>query len=349
MDTLPSISNQTQLARVAQMADEAMRATTFSRYQKKLAKNTRERHKTDLKQFNAFLLELGHENCSVERLMNDAEAWRYVTHGLIEFFKEWLLNQGYAIGTVNVRIGVVRKYTSLACDAGTITVEEHALIQKLAKPISPNEAINIDNERAVIRKGYKKAVAVPFTSEEVNLLISEHPDTPIGARDAFLMALLFRMILRCGEVAKLSLENYNRRTGELKFYRPKVKITTNLKLPPDIKALADKYFAVCKPDDPVRNPTRCLLMGSNNKGQVLYTMQERSITRRVEVLCERILGIEGASAHDGRHSGTTELVKGKTDIKTVMEIGGWKTPAMPLKYVNAQKIANEGATYGKVE
>jgi hypothetical protein len=33
MDTLPSISNQSQLAQVAQMADEAVRATTFSRYQ----------------------------------------------------------------------------------------------------------------------------------------------------------------------------------------------------------------------------------------------------------------------------------------------------------------------------
>lgn len=353
MEALPSNTiptNQSlQLARIAEMADEAVRASTFQRKQQELSDNTKKRHKHDLAVFKEFLAELGYQECSVEILMNEPAAWSFISYGLVEMFKQWQLNQGYAIGTINNRLATVRKYATMARDAGVLSREKHALIQDFAKPISPDQAINIDSERAVIRKGYKKAVAVPFTSEEVNLLISEHPDTPIGIRDAFLMALLFRMILRCGEVAKLSLSNYNRHTGELKFYRPKVKITTNLKLPPDIKALADKYFAVCKPDDPVRNPTRCLIMGSNNKGQVLYTMQERSITRRVEVLCERILGIKGASAHDGRHSGTTELVKGKTDIKTVMEIGGWKTPVMPLRYVNAQKIANEGATYGKVE
>lgn len=338
-----------QLARIAQMADEAVRASTFQREQQELSANTKKRHKYDLAIFKEFLADLGYQDCSVEILMNEPAAWFFITHGLIELFKQWQLKQGYAIGTINNRLATVRKYAAMARDAGVLSREKYAQIQDFAKPISPKQAINIDSERTVIRKGYKKAAAIPFTSEEVNLLISEHPDTPIGARDAFLMALLFRMILRCGEVAGLSLDNYNRRTGELKFYRPKVKDTTNLKLPPDIKALADKYFEVCKPDDPARNPTRCLIMGSNNKGMVIYTMRERSITRRVEVLCERILGIKGASAHDGRHSGATELVRGGTTIDVLMKIGGWKRSDTPMRYINAQKIANEGAKYGKVE
>jgi site-specific recombinase XerD len=331
------------------MADEVVRANTFKTYQEGIAENTKTRHKYDLIVFNKFLAEVANYQCDIELLMTDISSWAFITYGMIELFKQWQLQQGYAIGTVNVRIGTIRKYATLAHDAGVISSDRYDKIQTRAKPVSPKQAVRIDEKRPIIRKGYKKATAVPFTSEQVDRLIFEHPNTPIGARDAFLMVLLYRMILRCGEVARLTLDSYNQQTGELKFYRPKVHEWTNLKLPPNLKIVADRYFEVCKPDDPVRNPTRCLVMGSNNKGQVLYTMQERSITRRVEVLCERILGIKGASAHDGRHSGTTELVKGKTDIKTVMEIGGWKTPAMPLKYVNAQKIANEGATYGKVE
>jgi integrase len=348
MEALPSISNQSQLAQVAQMADEAVRANTFKDYQEGIAENTKTRQKYDLIVFNKFLGELGYQ-CDVDTLMTDISSWAFITYGMIELFKQWQLQQGYAIGTVNVRIGTVRKYATLAYDAGVISSERYDRIQAKAKLVSPKQAVRIDEKRPVIRRGYKKATAIPFTSEQVDRLISEHPDTPIGARDAFLMVLLYRLILRCGEVARLSLDNYNRRTGTLRFYRPKVDKWTNLELPPDLKAMADRYFEVCKPDDPVRNPTRCLIMGSNNKGQVLYTMQERSITRRVEVLCERILGVSNASAHDGRHSGTTELVRGGTDIETVMAIGGWATPTIPLKYVNAQKVANKGAKYGKVE
>jgi integrase len=38
--------------------------------------------------------------------------------------------------------------------------------------------------------------------------------------------------------------------------------------------------------------------------------------------------------------------RGKTDIKSLQDAGGWTSPAMPLRYVESAAIADEGVTLG---
>ena len=74
-------------------------------------------------------------------------------------------------------------------------------------------------------------------------------------------------------------------------------------------------------------------------------MSEIAITKRVTYLGKQN-GIGGLSAHDCRNYWATKwanrintLPKG---ILTLQEAGGWNSLAMPRRYVEHAKIANEG-------
>lgn len=63
------------------------------------------------------------------RLFNEPEAWRAITYGLVAGFARWQLQQGYALGSINVQLSTVRKYTKLAFQASVLSAEQVALIK----------------------------------------------------------------------------------------------------------------------------------------------------------------------------------------------------------------------------
>ena len=75
-------------------------------------------------------------------------------------------------------------------------------------------------------------------------------------------------------------------------------------------------------------------------------MSERALTKRVNYLGKRI-GVEGLSAHDLRHSWATRAARNKTSAFALQDAGGWNSLAMPARYVEAAKIANEGVNLGE--
>ncbi|MBC8492724.1 MAG: site-specific integrase, partial [Chloroflexi bacterium] len=54
------------------------------------------------------------------------------------------------------------------------------------------------------------------------------------------------------------------------------------------------------------------------------------------------------SAHDCRHYWATQAARSGTPIDRLQDAGGWSSPAMPLRYVEAAKIANEGVRLGVI-
>jgi integrase len=351
------------------MADEILKASVFARYHKKKAFQTLRRQRADLALFMTFLTDLEypvHKRraggissllllahvtlywLQVDAMMHEPEAWQGITPGLIELYKEWQLKNGYAIKSVNVRISTVRKYIALATEAGVIPRETLALVRENVKTIQRKEGLHLDKNREVTRIGDKKAVPVVLTSAQVERLL-EHPNTPQGSRDAFLMTLLFRYGLRCGEVADLTLANYKRATGKLTFYREKTDGFTTLELEPEDMARAERYYQQCQPENEAINPGKCLIMGSNNRREVFGAMGERAITGRVNTLGKRLLGIAGLSGHDGRHHSASEYVAGGTDAKTLMEIFNWTNTQTAFNYINAAQVANQNAKRGKLE
>ena len=49
-----------------------------------------------------------------QRLYSDPTAWSGITYGLIAGFVRWLLQNGYAVGTVNLKLSTVKQYAKLA-------------------------------------------------------------------------------------------------------------------------------------------------------------------------------------------------------------------------------------------
>lgn len=339
------LSRQREQA-IGEMANRHAEQSAFTEYQKKSASNTRSRQLADIKLFCLYLSEVS-LTTDPESLLNDPQAWRSITWGLIGGFQGWQLLRGYAIGSINVRLSTIKKYCELATAAGVLTTDDLLKI-KLVKSFRYKEGRNIDKDRTVKRIGHKKAMPVTLTTEQVNRLKQEQPYTPQGTRDAFLLCLLFDHALRRNEVALLTLESLNLETSRLLIYREKTQEMQIHELSPDTYKAARRYFDLCNPGERSINPERHLVMGGNNKGEIHGAMSDRAIAKQFNVLCRRI-GITGASPHDGRHYCATALAAGGTDTKSMMEMCNWKTPTVALGYINAQSVSNKGAKFGEVK
>ena len=325
---------QTPLALAGQVADKHAAASAFADYQDRMAPNTRARQARDLAVFARFLAAAGVP--AVGDLANDVTAWAGVSFGLLEAFVKWQLREGYAVGSVNVRLATVKTFCKLASKAGVIPAESYAMITTV-KGLSRKDGHNVDEGREVSRVGAKKAEAVVIGKAQAAQLKAQPADTPQGRRDALMMCLFLDHGLRCGELAGLTVAAFDLAGGEFTFYRPKVyKIQTH-RMTADTLRAARAYFEAG--DAPAVGP---LLRGSRKNGRLESAgMSERAITARVAELGRRV-GITGLSAHDARHTWATRAARKGTPIDRLQDAGGWASHAMPLRYVEAAKIANEG-------
>lgn len=72
-----------------------------------------------------------------------------------------------------------------------------------------------------------------------------------------------------------------------------------------------------------------------------HGMTVSAIQQRVRFL-GKVVELPTLSPHDARHYWATKAARNKNDLKTLQEAGGWSSPHMPLEYVQAAAIANEG-------
>jgi integrase len=325
--TAPSLT----LEQAGILADAAAADALFADYQRRLAEETRRRHRADLALFTRYLAEAG---VQVGDLLVDPAAWEGLTWGLVQGFAAWQLREGYAVSSVNVRLSTIKAYARVAAQAGGLSMEAYGQIQ-LVKGYRKAEARHLDQDRTITRRGAKKAKPRFLSLEEVARLKAQ-PNTPQGRRDAVLICLFLDHGLRCGELAALTVEQVHLVEGTLCFDRPKVDRDdqTHLLSPHTRQALA-RYLTEDRPVGP-------LLWGSRKGGTLTGGMSTRAITKRVKTLGKKRLGIPNLSAHDGRHTWTKWAVKGKTDLRSLMDAGGWSTPAMPLLYAESGQIANAG-------
>jgi integrase len=329
---------------VGQVANQVAAKHAFDDYRSRRAKNTLTRQDNDLALFAAYLEEVG--AAPAGRLAAEPEAWAGITWGLVEGFSRWQLQQGFAVSSVNVRLSTIKAYARLAVKTGSMPAENYALIRAVSG-YSSRERKRIDAARDAAelptryeRPGAKKAAPLSLTPAQAAALKAQPADLPQGRRDALLMCLLLDHGLRCGEAAGLQVTDFNLETGELSFYRPKVDLVQRHRLTADTLRAAQAYF---EQDAPASGP---LLRGSRKDGRLHQAgLSARAITARVKSLGEEI-GIQGLSAHDCRHYWATAAARHGTQIDRLQQAGGWSSPAMPLRYVEAAKIANEGVKLG---
>jgi integrase len=265
------------LALAGQEANIVAARGVFADYLSRRSENTLRRQRGDLRLFAEYLTAAG-LSVDGDALQVSAEAWKGMTWGIIAGFVRWQLAQGYAVGSVNVRLSTVKTFAGLAFKSGAIDVSEHALIRQVSG-YSVKEGRHIDQKRGSTRVGDKKASAVRISFEQAAELKSQ-PDTPQGRRDALLMCLLLDHGLRCGEVAGLTVGNIDVGVGALRFYRPKVGKEQTHKLTADTLRTAYAWFN--SGDAP---SSGALLRASRKGGYLTETgMSQRAITKRVRAL-----------------------------------------------------------------
>jgi integrase len=340
------------LEQAGQAADQAAARHRFADYRSRRAAHTVRRQDADLALFAEFLYTS--RVSYVGELNRDPEAWRGVTWGLVEAFVKWMLKEGYAVASVNVRLSTVKTYARLAFQAGAVSAEAYALIRAV-QGYSQREKRRLDQQRPHQRVGLKKAAPVSISPEQARLLKTAHEETPQGRRDALMMCLLLDHGLRVGELAGLPASSLDADAGLLRFFRPKVNKTQTHRLSRDALAAAHAYlpFLAGQPEVntapvPVQAPAP-LLRASLKNGQLGKAgMTERAITQRVNLLGRRI-GLTGLSAHDCRHYWATAAARSGTDPFSLQQAGGWSSLAMPRRYVEDDAIANKGLRLDSVK
>ncbi|HEY3291995.1 MAG TPA: tyrosine-type recombinase/integrase [Anaerolineae bacterium] len=315
--------------------DERAKREVFTAYRMKRAANTINRQQSDLARFAEYLAPI-HATTTADELATNPEAWRGMTRDLVAGFVQWQLRTGFAVASCNVRLSTVRTYARLAMQVGMIDLTEFNAI-KAVTGYNAKEQKRIDISRDIKRVGAKKAEAVTLTEAHVRSLELNHPDTAQGRRNRLMMCLLLNLGLRVSEVISLRACDFDLQAGTVTFFRSRIGLTQTHQL---TSALWDAARAYIGQD--VTDPQAPLLRASIKGGKLAHNGLTRfGVAKRVQALGRRI-GVENLSPFDLRHSWAVRAARNKTDAFALRDAGGWSSMAVPGRYVEAAKVANEG-------
>jgi integrase len=332
---------------LGEMANRVAAGAVFDLYADEMSQATLETQVDALNLFARYLGEKKHATTG-PRLATDPAQWRGITWGLVEGFKQWMKeSQGFAIGTINNRLSVVRTYAALAHKAGVIEPEEASLIAAVTN-IRSAAGMNIDSHRATTRVSTKKANFNTLSRQEVQALLDQ-PDTPRGRRDAAVIATLYYFGTRAEEAAGIQVSDVNMIEGLVHVFRPKVKGTDQAHGVYDLNApefapARRAYESYHRHDAP---PIGMFFRGSIQNSDELgdHPMTRVTISQLVATLGRRI-GFSNLSAHDLRHTGATHIAATDNNLIRLRDWGGWNSIQMPARYAKRAKTANEGVRFG---
>jgi integrase len=344
---------------LGQAANVAAGAAAFADYRRRKSANTLRNHGAALDHFGRFLVGLAGRveaaagdgaaldagaldqaaawaDLDGAALATSAGAWRGVTWGIVEAWKQSILQEGYSVGTVNNRLSVVRVYAGLASRAGAIPADELTHIAAVAG-YGATEGRRVDERRPRARVGAKKGAAVPLSLDQARRLKTAAGPTGQAARDVLIMALLLDHGLRIGELAALTVGALDLDAGLMTFYRPKVDKTQTHRLTAAALTAARRYL--------VERPAGAgpgLWVASDRRGRLLpRPMSSRAIAKRVGLLGAGVEAV-GLSPHDCRHYWATTAAAAGTGVFSLRDAGGWSSVAMPARYVEGAAVANDG-------
>jgi hypothetical protein len=126
-------------------------------------------------------------------MINDPQAWESVTGEMLETFKCWMLQQGYAVSTVNIRLTTARVFAGLAVKAGVLHESDLPMI-RFVKGCAFKEAAHIDEQRdeagIETRRSWRRngAVSTQTSTDKIgDEQLLRYSLTPQGQADTLLV------------------------------------------------------------------------------------------------------------------------------------------------------------------
>ena len=308
-------------------------ARAFQTYRAGIAENTILRQAYDLTLFRAYLEQHG---LITGDLFEDPQAWAGVTWGLVQGFVLWMLNQGYAVGSVNVRLATVKRYATLAFQASAIAQNELNLIRTVR---SFTNTHNVNKKRVVTRIGTKKEHSTRLSRAQRKDLKRRINNQPQGACYALLMCLLLDHGLRVSESISLTADSIDFDNMTITFYRSKVNRT-------DIHKLTSDTYEAALAYRPFINAGEQLFRASRRGGGLAPTGGlTRGAAQQIVKKLGDAIGVSNLSPHDCRHSWATEYEAKHTAFE-LRDAGGWGSLTMPSRYVERRKVTHDGENVG---
>ena len=178
-----------------------------------------------------------------------------------------------------------------------------------------------------------RGAALPrgLTAEQVQaMLASCDPATVVGRRDYAVLMLLARLGLRTVEVAALSLDDVDWRSGRLSI-RGKANRVEPLPLPVDVGAAVVAYLRTGRP----RTLGRELLVRVRQPHIALTAMAVRQIVARA---CTRA-GLPRLAAHRLRHTLATDLLRAGTPLAQVAQVLRHRNQLSTAVYAKVDHVA----------
>lgn len=339
MLTLSLINHSgTSLQALGNAANDYASQNAFRLYQERRPINTQRSHRAALELFTAFLRFCG--IAPAGDLHEDPAAWQGVTFGLVTAFMQWMTQNGYAIHTINDRVSTVKTYMRLAHSAGYIPDGEIIRLQGL-KSYSAREGNDLDEKRTAsgmeTRRGKKKATPTFLSEAQIDSLCTPRNDTPQARRDALIFCLMFDHAMRVSEVADLQVENIDRNTRMIAFYRRKTGKTSRHVLRGRTWQLLSEYLS--RDNTASAGP---LILASCKTGALIDKgMSTSAIAARV-----RGAGIDQLSPHDLRHAAATCVGNDeRTSLNGLMRFGGWESAAVAVRYMNRAGDADNAGVH----
>lgn len=327
-------------ATIGQLANAAAASAAFDLYKQEISARTIENQRQSLALFERYLSGKG---LAAVGLADGGAWWGQITHGLVKGFRQWMLKEGYSLGSVNIRLGHVRTYARVAFDAGLIGDDEHGRIS-LVKGIQSASRHNVDEKRETTRIGTKKAAFNTVTIAQIETILDTRPPTPRGRRDAIIVALGAYVGFRASEQILLTDKDINLQENLIHVWRPKIKKHHFYSMEPRLRACVMAVMG--------DYPTGVLLHRSkaSGHGKRHDDLDDQPMTRQGVFNVVRAMGLEvgitNLSPHDLRHTGATILSK-KNTLMELIEWGGWSNANTALGYVERNKIRNENVRMSK--
>jgi integrase len=167
-----------------------------------------------------------------------------------------------------------------------------------------------------------------LTEQEINALMQACFDdpTPIGYRDAALIAILRGAGLRRGEVVNLLLSDFDINNRGLKVKDGKGGKDRTVYLPDAAVAVVEDWLDIRGKE------AGALLCHINKSGAV--TLRQLTPQAVLFILEKRgtEAGVENFSAHDFRRTFISNLLDAGTDIVTVQRLAGHSSPELTARY-----------------